>query len=160
MGVTPSWYRRALFQGAKLKLRSRAVCWCIVCFCTSNGSFRKLEKAREFFFFKFHHFYEIAEIIFFENFPPAFFNILKEPLLIQKQTIHQQTAHDLSFNLAPWKWAWRYQEGPTPSRREKHRCAWGKKSYFRAGGRGSLMIMPRPLSGCQIKAEIKDFLLM
>ena len=31
----------------------------------------------------------IAEIIFFKNFPPAFFNILKEPLQLQKQTIHQ-----------------------------------------------------------------------
>ena len=31
---------------------------------------------------------------------------------------------------------------------------------FAARGRGSLMIMPRPLLGCQIKAEIKDFLLM
>ena len=46
---------------------------------------------------KFHHFYEIAEIIFFENFPPVFFNILKEPLLVQKQTIHQQKAHDLGY---------------------------------------------------------------
>ena len=50
-------------------------------------------------FFNFHHFYEIAEIIFFENFPPAFFNILKELLLVQKQTLHQQKALDLSFNL-------------------------------------------------------------
>ena len=46
-----------------------------------------------------------------------------------------------------------------PAHRKKHRCAWGKKSYFRAGGRSSLMVMPRPLSGCQIKAKIKDFLL-
>ena len=30
------------FQGVKLKLRSRAFCWGIVCFCTSNGSFRIL----------------------------------------------------------------------------------------------------------------------
>jgi len=59
------------------------------------------KRLENFFFFKFHHFYEIAEIIFFENFPPAFFNILKEPLLVQKQTIHQQTALDVSFNLAP-----------------------------------------------------------
>ena len=47
-------------------------------------------------------------------------NILKEPLLVQKQTIPQQKALDFSFNLAPWKWAWHDQDGATPSRREKH----------------------------------------
>ena len=52
--------------------------------------------------------------------PLAFFNILKEPLLVQKQTIHQRKALDLSFNLAPQKWAWHYQEAATLSRREKH----------------------------------------
>ena len=31
---------------------------------------------------------------------------------------------------------------------------------FTARGRGGLLIMPRPLSGCQMKAEIKGFLLM
>ena len=36
---------------------------------------------------------------------------------------------------------------------EKHRSAWGKKRYFRAGGRGSPMVMPHPLSGCHFKAE-------
>jgi hypothetical protein len=30
----------------------------------------------------------------------------------------------------------------------------GQKSYFRAGGRGSLMIMPHTLSGCQIKGVL------
>ena len=30
-------------------------------------------------------------------FPPAFFNILKEPLIVQRQMIHQQKAHDLSY---------------------------------------------------------------
>jgi hypothetical protein len=30
---------------------------------------------------------------------------------------------------------------------------------FAAGGRDALLIMPRPLSGCQNKAEIKGFLL-
>ena len=118
--MAPSWWCHAHFQGAKLKPRSRAFCWCIVCFCTINGFLRKLEKARGFLFLKFHNFYEIAEIIFLENFPPAFFNILKEPLLVQKQTIHQQKALDFSFYLAHWKWAWHYQEGVTPSRREKH----------------------------------------
>ena len=46
------------------------------------------------------------------------------------------------------------------ARSEKHRWAWVKKSYFGAGGGGSLMMMPRPLSGCQMKAEIQCFLLM
>ena len=79
--------------------------------------------------------------------------------LVQKQTIHQQKALDLSSNLTPWKWVWHYQEGVTPSRRKKHRSAWGKKSCSTARGHGSLMIMPRPLLGCKIKAEIKGFLL-
>ena len=30
---------------------------------------------------------------------------------------------------------------------------------FAAGGRGTLLVVPRPLSGCQIKADIKGFLL-
>ena len=51
-GVTPSWWCHAHFQGFKLKLKSRAFCWCIVCLCTSNGFFRKLKKARVFFFFE------------------------------------------------------------------------------------------------------------
>jgi hypothetical protein len=34
-------------------------------------------------------------------FSPASFNILKELLLVQKQTLHQQKALDLSFNFAP-----------------------------------------------------------
>ena len=92
-------------------------------------------------------------------FSPAISNIVKEPLLVQEQTTPQQKALDLSFNLTPWKWAWHHQEGATPSRREKHRSAWGKKSCFTARGSDSLMIVPRPLSGCQIKAEIKGFLL-
>ena len=33
----------------------------------------------------------------FEKKSQAFFNILTEPLLVQKQTIHQQKAWDLSF---------------------------------------------------------------
>ena len=40
--VTPSWYCHAHFQGAKLKLRSRAFCWGIVCYSTSSGSFQIL----------------------------------------------------------------------------------------------------------------------
>ena len=54
------------------------------------------------FFFKYHHFYEIVEIFFFENFPSAFFNILKEQLLVQKQTIHQQKALDPRIPALIW----------------------------------------------------------
>ena len=32
------------------------------------------------------------------------FNIWIEPLLLQKQTKHQQKTLNLSFNLTPWKW--------------------------------------------------------
>ena len=42
-------------------------------------------------------------------------NILKNPLVLLKQTMPQQKALDLSFNLAPWKWVWHYQEAVTPS---------------------------------------------
>ena len=34
---------------------------------------------------------------FFKNFPPAFFNILREPLVVQRQTLHLQKAHDLGY---------------------------------------------------------------
>ena len=53
-----------------------------------------------------------------------------------------------------------YQEGATPSRREKHRSAWGKKSSLTATHLHPLLIMPRPLLGCYIKAKIKGFLLV
>ena len=53
-------------------------------------------------------------------FSPAISIIVKEPLLVQKQTTPQQKALDLSFNLTPWKWAWHHQEGATPPCRKKH----------------------------------------
>ena len=55
-----------------------------------------------------------------ENFCLAFFNILNKPLLVQKHTIHQRKALDLSFYMTPWKWAWHFQDGDTLARREKH----------------------------------------
>ena len=124
-------------------LRSRAFCWCIICFCNSNGSFRKLEKSRGFFFWNF---------IIFKNFPPTFFNILKRTIASTEtnNTSAESPWSQLLFDflkkgLARSWWC-------HASRREKHRSAWGKKSYFRAGGLSSLMMKPRPLSGCQIKA--------
>ena len=41
-GVAPSWRCHTHFQGVKWKLRLRPFCWCIVCFCTSNGFFQFL----------------------------------------------------------------------------------------------------------------------
>ena len=93
----------------------------------------------------------------FEN--PTNFKILTEPLLVQKQTIPQQKALDLSFNLAPWKWAWHYQEAVTPSCPKITFFTPRAPMLFAARGRGALLIMPRPLSERQIKAEIKGFLL-
>ena len=48
------------------------------------------------------------------------FNILKKPMLVQKQRIRQQKVLDLSFFLTPQKWAWHHQEGATPACSEKH----------------------------------------
>ena len=90
---------------------------------------------------------------------PAVFNILKEPLLIQKQTLHQQKALDLSFNLTPWKRAWNYHEGVTMTCRKRTFFTSRAPMLFAARGRGALLIMPCPLLGSQIKAEIKGFLL-
>ena len=56
-------------------------------------------------------------------FSPAFFNILKEPLLVQKQTLHLQKAHDLGY-LEP--------EGR---------------------GRGSIRRLPRPLAAKSVGAR-------
>ena len=88
------------------------------------------------------------------------FNILKESLLVQKQTLHQQKALDFSFKMAPWKWAWHYQEGVTMTCRKRTFFTSRAPMLFAARRRGALLMMPRPFSRCQIKAEIKGFLLM
>ena len=90
----------------------------------------------------------------------ANFKIVKKPLLVRIQTIPQQKALDLSFNLAPWKWAWPYQEAATPSRPTIPFFTPRAPMLFAARGRGTLLILPRPLLGCQMKAEIQGFLLM
>ena len=41
-------------------------------------------------------------------------NILKEPLLVQKQRIHQKKALDISFLETESLRAWHYQEDTTP----------------------------------------------
>ena len=52
-------------------------------------------------------------------FPPAFFNILKEPLLVLKQTIPQKKALILSLLQLEHLRAWHYQKGSRPTCRQK-----------------------------------------
>ena len=52
-------------------------------------------------------------------FPLVFFNILKEPLLVQKQIIPQKKALILSFLQLESLRAWHYQKGSTPTCRKK-----------------------------------------
>ena len=49
---------------------------------------------------------------------------------------------------------------PRPHRRQEVKNPPRGPMLFAARGRDALLIMPRPLSGCQMKAEIKGFLLM
>ena len=91
--------------------------------------------------------------------PLALFNILKEPLLVQKQTIPQQKALDLNFNLAPWKWAWHHNYAATLSSNKITFFTPDAHMLFAASRCGALLRMPQPFSVCQIKAEIKGFLL-
>ena len=77
-------------------------------------------------------------------FCPVFFNILKKLSEVQKQTIHQQKAHDLSyleleeqgrgFNVRAWP-CHRRQRLKNPSR---------APMLFAARGRGAFLILPRP----------------
>jgi hypothetical protein len=62
-----------------------------------------------------------------------FFNILKEPLLVQKQMIPQRKALILSFLQLESLRAWHYQEGSTPTCRKNTL----KKSKFNKGKSGS-----------------------
>ena len=64
-----------------------------------------------------------------------------------------------SFDLAPWMWMWHYHEAATPScpRITFFTPRW--PTLIAARGLGALLIKPRPLLGCQIKADIKGFLL-
>ena len=95
------------FQPKKLTIRP--FCWGIICFWTSNNSFR--------IFFSIILFSQFQQnnIISKKIFSPAFFNIMPEPLLLQKQTIPQQKALILTFLELESLLAWQYQEGSTPT---------------------------------------------
>ena len=99
------------------------------------------------------------EIIFFQKFSSSAFQYSERTIASAETNNTSAESPRSQLLFGTLKNGWHGQEGATLSRCEKHRSVWGKKSYFRAGGRGSLMVMPYPLLGCQIKAEIKDFLL-
>ena len=67
-------------------------------FLYKQGFCQNIEKGLR-IFFKMIQFSQSppSNIISKKIFPLAFFNILTEPLLVQKQTIHQQKAWDLSY---------------------------------------------------------------
>ena len=50
----------------------------------------------------------------FEKNSQAFFNILTEPLLVQKPSIHQQKAWDLSYLEPDGKWRGMFRRVPRP----------------------------------------------
>ena len=84
--------------GCQIKAEIKGFLLKYLLFLYQQWSIQNIDKGQRIFFCKIHHFQEIAEINFFQIFPQAFFNILKEPLVVQKQTIPQQKALYLSFN--------------------------------------------------------------
>ena len=68
------------------KLRSGAFCWCIVCFCTTNGTFRILKKTRE----KKLSFWEIAEINLFRKIV-----YLSEPIYFIHFNLRHPVQHEI-----------------------------------------------------------------
>ena len=96
-----------------------------------------------------------------QNENPTKFKIVKKPLLIQKQTLQQQKAiWSLNDKGGALSWG---RGNVIEDKKSKTLHAPVKnqqKMLFAVRRRGTLIIMPRPLSGCQIKAEIQTFLLM
>ena len=134
-------------QKSKLQ-KSRNACirasfWVIVCFCITNCSFSILKKAGD--FLKFSSFWEIAEIILFRKFSPSLFQYSEGTISSTETKNTSEESSDTELCADRKFKGLHYQEGTTPRYREKHRWAWGKKSYFRAVGHSSPMVMPHPL---------------
>ena len=90
----------------------------------------------------------------FENL--ANFKIVKELLLVLKQTIQQKKDLDLSFNLAPWR-AWHYHEAVTPSCPKMTFFTPRAHMLFAASRRGALLMMPPPFQGAKSKLRSRAF---
>ena len=102
----------------------------------------------------------------YENiFPPAFFKILKEPLLLQRHTIHQQKAWDLSYLEPRGEGRGAIRRVPRPFGAKRIFC-WFFTGAWRVFDSLPSMTLPRPhdnappLSFRLQIAEIKSFLLM
>ena len=106
------------------KLRSRAFCWCIVCFCTSNGSIRILKKARGNIFLKWYYLEEIVKIVsFWKKFSSLF---QYSDRTVASTETNNTSAESLGSQLFGTRkiWAWHGQEGATLTCRKRH---WKKK---------------------------------
>ena len=88
------------------------------------------------------------------------FKIWKKPMLVLKQMIHQQKVLDLSFIWHPESGHGIIMRLPGPPALKEVKNPSRPPMLFAASRRGVLLMMPIPLLGCQIKAEIKGFLLM
>ena len=92
----------------------------------------------------------MAEIIFFKTFPPAFFNILKEPLGLQRQTLHLQKAHDLGYLEAEAQGRGTLRRAPRPLGAKSVGAREGFLPLNLLCHGHALIIMPRPcLLGCK-----------
>jgi hypothetical protein len=84
---------------------------------------------------------------------------MKESLLLQKQTIPQKKALDLSFLQMEFLRAWHDQEGATPPCRDKHRSAWGKKVILGQEGVVAPWYCHTHFEGVILKLNIRAFFL-
>ena len=61
--MAPSWPCHTIVPQTPNSSDPKLFCWCIVCFCTSNGSVRLLKKARGNIFLKWYYLEEIVKIV-------------------------------------------------------------------------------------------------
>ena len=131
VSVAPSWWCHSHFWGVKLKLRSRAFRWCIVCFCNSNGYLRILKRARG-FFLQFSSFLGNCRNNLFQKLSSSLFQYSEST--IASTEINNTSAESMGSQLFGTRRtrAWHGQEGATPTCRKRH---W-KKSKFNGAKSG------------------------
>ena len=85
------------------------------------------------------------------------FKIVKEPLLLRKQTLHQQKVLDFSFHLAPWKEAWHYQEGLTMTCRTRTFLPHAHLCFSRRRGVAPFWYIHAHFQGAKLKLRSRAF---